>query len=150
MKKLIYKNPSLAPLPQRLGWAICTACFWLAWIYLWLPLITFGLWTMGIHSIYVFHVQPHLHGDPVEFMRITMLYGAIALGLGGGLLLWARLEFMRFHNVSRRAQPEAARIEALAEFSGHSQAAVHGWQQARRMRAHHDDHGHLLDVELLD
>lgn len=149
MNQLIYTDPSLSPLPQRVGWAMFTAFFWMMWVYLWLPLITIGLWALGINSVFT-QLEPNARREFAELGRLVPWYALVVLIMGGALLLWARLEFMRFHNVSRRSQPHAVPVNELADYTGHSADEVNSWHGARRMIAHHDMHGHLLKVDLLD
>lgn len=149
MKALIFKDPSLAPLPQRIGWAFFTAFFWIVWIYLWLPLVTIALWALGIEGFYHYFFEGSLKQELARITRIAVDYSIVAGLLGGSLLLWARVEFLRFRNLSRRLRPHRTSADDLARFARLPAQDIAGWQAARRVIAHHDDHGRLLRAEIL-
>jgi biofilm PGA synthesis protein PgaD len=150
MKNLIFTEPSLAPLPHRIGWAFFTAFFWIVWIYLWLPLVTIALWAMGIEGFYHYFFEGTLTQELARITRVAINYSTVTLVLGGSLLLWARVEFMRFRNLSRRLRPHRTSPDDLARFALLPAHDIAEWQTARRVIAHHDDHGHLLRADVLE
>jgi biofilm PGA synthesis protein PgaD len=150
MKALIFKDPSLASLPQRIGWAFFTAFFWIVWVYLWLPLITIALWALGIEGFYRYFFEGSLSQELARITRVAINYTTVVCVLGGSLLLWARLEFLRFRNVSRRLRPHQTSADELARFARLPAHDIAVWQAARRVVAHHDDHGKLLGAEVLE
>ena len=143
MKTLIFEKPHLSPLPNRIGWAFFTAFFWIIWVYLWMPLITLVIWSLG----FKFYDATFLHNtrsELIDLRNLFVLYLSIIVTLGGSLLLWARTEYMRFRNVHRRTRPLAVSVEELAQFANIPPARMNELSTVRRMTAHHDEHGKFL------
>jgi biofilm PGA synthesis protein PgaD len=149
MKKLIIDQPSLAPLPDRIGWAFVKALFWIIWICLWMPLITVLLWMLGVH-LYNEHFMNSFSDHSPEHRHLFLLYCLVVLALGSCLLLWARTEFLRFRQLRRRQRPSAVQSEELADFASLSEQQIRALRSAQRMIAHHDAQGKLLYSEIVD
>ena len=143
MKDLIFEKPSLAPLPHRVGWAFFTALFWVIWGYLWMPLVTLLAWGLGLHA-YTGYFDDNKFFQMHQMEHIAILYSSIVGLMGGSLLLWARIEFLRFHNVNRRSVPLPVKLDELADYASLSQDSLQHWSTARRLVVHHDDHGHVM------
>ncbi|PRC90600.1 poly-beta-1,6-N-acetyl-D-glucosamine biosynthesis protein PgaD [Solimicrobium silvestre] len=149
MKTLIFENPELAPLPNRIGWTFFTTFFWIVWVYLWMPLITLVIWALGFN----YYDDHFLHNSPSELLdlrNLLVFYLSIIVTLGGSLLLWARTEYMRFRNVHRRTRPLPVAIEDLAEFSGVKPEIMAKLSTVKHMIAHHDEHGKFLYADFED
>lgn len=147
MKTLIIEKPSLAPLQNRVGWAFFTAFFWIVWVYLWMPLITLGIWALGFDAYgdYFHHIS---QSQISEMKHLFIVYLSIIVALGGSLLVWARTEFMRFRNVNRRTRPLPAKVEELANFAQTATQTLADLGAVRRMVVHHDDDGKFLFAEI--
>lgn len=143
MKNLIFEKPSLAPLPQRVGWAFFTALFWIIWVYLWMPLITLIAWGLGLHA-YTGFFDDNDFFQMRQMGHIAILYTSIVCLMGGILLLWARVEFLRFHNVNRRSVPIPVSVEELTEYATLPDEILRSWTASRRVVIHHDQHGHVI------
>lgn len=144
MKDLIFEKPSLAPLPHRLGWAFFTALFWVLWIYLWLPLVTIIAWTAGFYAYGDYYINAKMQHEFTALRHILSAYLIVIIVMGSSLLLWARIEFMRFSKVNRRTKPVPVTVEELAFYASVAPAEVAGWQDTRRVVMHHDEHGHVV------
>ncbi|MBI1890650.1 MAG: poly-beta-1,6-N-acetyl-D-glucosamine biosynthesis protein PgaD [Burkholderiales bacterium] len=144
MKDLIFEKPSLAPLPQRVGWAFFTALFWILWIYLWLPLITLFVWIGGFYSYGDYYADVKMQNEIGSLRHLIAIYTIVILAMGASLLLWARIEFIRFHKVNRRSRPVPVTAEELAAYASLPQQEVAAWQSTRRVVMQHDDHGHVV------
>lgn len=150
MKKLIFEKPSLSPLPHRIGWTFFTTLFWMIWIYLWLPLITLGLWWLGF-DFYDKHFLEISLAEWTSIKNLAIVYVCIVIFLGGSLLAWARTEFLRFRHVRRRLRPAPVEVAELAALALKvSVKKMTELSSARRIIAHHDEHGKFLDAELLE
>ncbi|HEY8102736.1 MAG TPA: poly-beta-1,6-N-acetyl-D-glucosamine biosynthesis protein PgaD [Burkholderiaceae bacterium] len=143
MKNLIFEKPSLSPLPQRVGWAFFTALFWIIWVYLWMPLITLITWALGLHA-YTGFFESNEFFQMHQMGHLAILYTAVVCVMGSSLLLWARIEFLRFHNVNRRSIPVPVKVEELAKYASLPEETLRGWTNARRVVVHHDNHGHVI------
>lgn len=143
MKNLIFEKPSLAPLPHRLGWAFFTALFWILWVYLWLPLVTVVVWVGGFYAYGDYYTTVRMQREVEAFRHLVLIYIGVICVMGGSLLAWARVEFMRFHKVNRRTKPIPVSAEELAIYALLPTETVGKWQAARRVVMHHDEHGHV-------
>ena len=147
MKTLIFEKPSLAPLPGRIGWAFVTALFWLVWIYLWMPLITFFLWMLGWH----FYERYFPHNYPSEqshLKHLFSIYACVVIVMGGSLLIWARVEFLRFHDIHRRTRSLPVAQDELAWFAQIPINKIAELSALQQMVAHHDEKGDFLYAEV--
>jgi len=149
MKTLIIEKPLLAPLPNRMGWGFLTAFFWIVWVYLWMPLITLGIWALGFGS-YGKYFQYISQSQIDEMKHLVIVYLSVIAVLSGSLLVWARTEFMRFRNVHRRTRPLPATVEELANFAQTAPQTLADLGSVRRMVVHHDDQGQFLFAEIPD
>lgn len=148
MQTLIFEKSSLAPLPNRVGWAFFTAFFWILWVYLWMPLITLAIWALGFDA-YGDYFQKNIKNHLDEMKHLFILYTSVIVVMGGSLLVWAKIEFMRFRNVSRRMCPVPAAVKELADFAQVATETMARLSSVRRMVVHHDDHGKFLYAEIL-
>lgn len=143
MNSLIIEKPSLAPLPSRLGWGVATAFFWAVWVYLWMPLVTLVFWLFGVRLFGTF-VDHTLQTDWRKFAHLVVIYAVVVCAMGGALLVWARIEFMRFRSVNRRTKPVPVSVEEVAEYVNLPVADLIQWTHARRILAYHDSHGAVV------
>lgn len=149
MTNLIFEKPSLSPLPQRVGWTFFTAFFWLVWAYLWMPLVTLAIWMLGFYA-YGDYIDRNVERRVGEVGHLAIVYTSVVCALGGSLLLWARIEFVRFHDVNRRTRPEPVGIDEIALYAQLPVEEVSSWSHARRLVLHHDSHGRVLSGEVRD
>ena len=147
MKDLIFENRLLAPLPHRVGWTFFTALFWMVWIYLWMPLATLVLWWLGILA-YAEYFGTTVFFELDQLKHTALVYCSVIFVLGGSLLLWARVEFLRFRNVNRRSIPVPVTAEEVATYTGIPVQQIEQWKSARSVVAHHDSHGNVMRAEL--
>ena len=148
MKNLIFENPLLEPLPQRIGWTFFTAIFWIFWVYLWLPLATVLLWSMGIISYSEYFERASFF--KLDQLKDTLtMYGIVVLVLGGTLLLWARIEFLRFRNSNRRGIPIPVDTNDIAHYAQLELGDVAMWKAARCVVMRHDDHGKVEGANIV-
>lgn len=147
MKTLIFEAPKLSPLPNRVGWAFFTAFFWIAWVYLWMPLITLLLWWLGFDPAYRYflHISSR---ESVDFERLIIFYAIVIGVLAGSLLVWAGIEFLRFRHIHRRLRPVPVEIAELAAFAEIPTEKLSELGAVRRMIAHHDEHGKFLYADM--
>ncbi len=76
-----------------------TLLFWGALLYLWQPLLSLLAWGLNIHLFYNHMV---LLGGYRAFLNLLAFYSLVIAGLGGGLILWARINQWRFRGKNRR------------------------------------------------
>lgn len=140
---LIIERPDLQPRKQRALFTVVTAMFWVLWVVLWLPLITLLAWAFFGYQ-FRFHMLAldGYHG----FLDVLGAYAMVIVAMGGGLLLWAKYNHLRFRGVDRRqgfAPPTAA---DLAKAVGATESDILQWQALRIVTVHHDADGKIKAV----
>jgi biofilm PGA synthesis protein PgaD len=144
--QLIIDQPGLQHPGQRVLWAFVTTAFWVLWLYLWLPLITFVGWLFGLYRGYYFMA---VLGGYHEILRLLVYFLIVVAILGGALVLWALVQRVRFRGMDRRQQRPPAALDALAAFHGIAVEDLRLWQRAQRAVAHHDTQGRLSFIWML-
>jgi len=76
-----------------------TLLFWGALLYLWQPLLSLLAWGLNIHLFYNHMI---VLGGYRAFIHLLAFYSLVILCLGGGLILWARINQWRFRGKNRR------------------------------------------------
>ena len=142
--KLILNAPDKVSAQTKLGSNIVTIFCWVLYIYLWIPLITVIAWALGVTHAYDELSFARQVGD---FREMLMFYGTVVALLGGGLLLWALKEYLRFRNANRRRPPIPASHVELATYLASTESNVVHWQTLRRMVALHDENGKVIGVQ---
>jgi len=140
---LILNKPHLvAPLTKVVS-ALVTIVFWGFFVYLWWPLLTLVAGMLGYHTIN----ELSYAADMFNVRHLTVSYALIVMALSGSLLLWAAVEYFRFRNLNRRRWPSAVALADLASYSSLQESDLQQLQTERRMVAHHDDHGGVMQFE---
>ena len=107
---LIIDRPDLVPSGQKVtAWGI-TLLFWAALLYLWQPLLSLVAWGLNIHLFYNHMI---LFGGYRTFLDLLLMYLMVIALLGGGLILWARINQWRFRGRERRADIGSTDFVAL-------------------------------------
>jgi biofilm PGA synthesis protein PgaD len=146
--KLIYDKPVSRSLPTRLGWTLATAILWMLWISLWAPLLALTAWPLGF-GITGSYLQFPLAATMIGIESIAFFLLASVSISSSCLLMWSWLNYLRFRNTNRRRRRLPAQLEELADYSALLAEKMAAWQKARRVIAHHDEHGRLLEAEVM-
>jgi len=99
-------QPSL----QRTLWGAVTFVFWLLYVYLWLPALTFVLWVFGLYGAYG---ELYARSDRIDPFLLLVL-PLVALTAATVLILWAEYNRARFTGRERRAEHAIVPIEDIA------------------------------------
>ncbi|HET8711187.1 MAG TPA: poly-beta-1,6-N-acetyl-D-glucosamine biosynthesis protein PgaD [Spongiibacteraceae bacterium] len=127
-ENLIIDRPDLVPPGQKLtAWGI-TLLFWGALLYLWQPLLSIIAWGLNIHLFYNHMI---LLGGYRTFLDLLAMYLTIIALLGGGLILWARINQWRFRGRERRTGIDRTNIAALCKNYGVESAELETAMQHR-------------------
>ncbi|HWU53258.1 MAG TPA: poly-beta-1,6-N-acetyl-D-glucosamine biosynthesis protein PgaD [Tahibacter sp.] len=124
------------PLQRRLYTAL-TALAWVAWIHLWLPLVTLIAWGVGLGQVYRFIVvDDAAHGldDLVFLVRAGTACAAV-------FLLWTSYNRWRFRGVERRGPVADATPQAIADYFGANDVVSDRLRRVRRTVLHIDAEG---------
>ena len=147
MKHLIIEHPEWQTLRQRTLYGSITLVFWLAWGYLWTPLLTFAAWAFGLSKSYEHMVTLEGYRGLLHLFGIYLLVIAC---MGGSLLIWAFYNYFRFRGIERRRQRPAVDPTMLGEHYHLDPALLAKWQSCRRLVIHHDDFSNVMGVETSD
>jgi len=98
-EQLVINNNNLLKPHHRLSaWGI-TLFFWGALLYLWQPLISMIAWAFNIKLFYNHMV---ILGGYKTFFSAFIYYSVAIFILGGSLLLWAKVNELRFRGANKR------------------------------------------------
>ncbi len=141
---LIIDRPDLQAWQQKAVFGALTAAIWVAWIFLWMPLITLLGWVFFGYQ-FQFHM---LDLDGYKgFLNLLIIYGVVVIGMGGALVLWAIYNHIRFRGVDRRHASAPPTSTEIAAWIDHPSSAVNAWRSYAIMTVHHDDHGGITRVD---
>ena len=145
---LIIDRPDQQKRGHRVLFGTLTLVFWMAWVYLWLPLITLLGWLFGVQQFYEIMIQ---QGGLVNLKESLIFYSTGIFTVTGSLILWATYNWVRFSGKDRRqTRPVSSGSAAMAKFLKVSEAVIVGWQRACRISVTHHDDGRLASVEVLE
>ena len=124
-RPLVIERPDLQSLSQRWGYRSVTVFAWLAWLYLFVPIISVVAWIAGLTLVY----QLLLQGLDVNELWALLRTYSIGIGIFCALYLaWAGISFIRFRGVERRKAAPFASTEALAATHGLVAADLDAWR----------------------
>jgi biofilm PGA synthesis protein PgaD len=146
LKSPLIERSDLQSPQQRTLYAALTLMFWAFWFYLWLPLLALLAWSLGLQQAYKYMVV--LQGYQ-ELIRILGVYFLIVLLLGGGLVVWAVYNIIRFRGVERRIDALPVTPAEIGRDFGQDPASVVRWQCEQRLYVTHDETGRIARVEVL-
>ena len=112
---LIIDRADLVAPGQKVTALGITLLFWGALLYLWQPLVSVIAWGLNIHLFYNHMI---LLGGYRTFLDLLARYLVVIAILGGGLILWARINQWRFRGKERRTGIDATDMAALWEVYG--------------------------------
>lgn len=122
---------------QRAAEFTLTTLFWLAWLYLIMPLVSLLLWMLGVELFVDVMIT---RGGYQALLEELVHYSLVILGMLAGTLVWVNWNLRHYgrHN-KRTIQPQPVSIEELADRSGLSRAEITRMQTARQLLITFDD-----------
>jgi len=107
----IVERPDLQNRSQRWGYRSVTVVCWILWLYLFVPVLSFIAWVLGLSVIY----QVLLQGLDLDQLWHLLHNYAIGIGLfTGTYLLWALYSLIRFRGRERRVRAPLVADDVLA------------------------------------
>jgi biofilm PGA synthesis protein PgaD len=146
LKSPLIERADLQSPRQRTLYGALTLVFWAFFIYLWVPVLALLAWALGVQQAYKYMV---VFGGYRAVINLFALYSLIILGLGGGLVLWAVYNILRFRNVEKRTAALPVTPAEIGEHFGQEPASVARWQSEQRLYVTHDETGRIAHVEAL-
>lgn len=142
--RLIQKPGSQHPLPRTL-WGAVTGAFWLAYLYLWTPVLTLVLWLLGLRTVASeLYLRTH-EVDPFLMLALP----ATAAAVVAALLIWAEYNRWRFagRDAERRNRLPDVSLDEVAQSLGAS-AEVAQALNAGRVSVLHMDPNHAVPLSV--
>jgi biofilm PGA synthesis protein PgaD len=140
---LIIDRPELVKSGERLSaWGI-TLFFWGVLLYLWQPALSLLAWAFNIKLFYQHMV---VLGGFESFLSLLKAYAIVIACLGGALLLWAKINELRFRGTVRRAQVSEINTHQLAEYFSVSQPSLVKWQAEKVLFVQMSNSGQVTEI----
>ncbi|QWF15224.1 poly-beta-1,6-N-acetyl-D-glucosamine biosynthesis protein PgaD [Lysobacter capsici] len=142
--RLIQKPGAQRALPRTM-WGVITGAFWLAYLYLWTPVVTLVMWLLGIRSVASeLYLRKH-EVDPFLMLALPATAGVVV----ALLLIWAEYNRWRFAAKSseRRGQQREVGLEEVARGLG-ADAQVAQALNAGRVSVLHMDPNHAVPLSV--
>jgi biofilm PGA synthesis protein PgaD len=102
------------PKSERVFWGAVTALFWLAYLYLWLPLITLLMWILGFKGAFDELETSKGTIDPYVLVSLPL----IALTSMITLVAWSTYNRLRFKGRDRRGERPVVGLDMIASTLG--------------------------------
>jgi len=146
LKSPLIERSDLQTPQQRSLYGLLTLAFWAFWFYLWLPVLALLAWSLGVQQAFKYMV---VFGGYHDVLRLIGMYSLVILLLGGGLVLWAVYNIVRFRGIERRTDPLPVTPAEIGREFGQDPSAVVRWQSEQRLCVTHDLLGRITQVEVL-
>lgn len=142
--RLIQKPGAQHALPRTM-WGVITGAFWLAYLYLWTPVVTLLMWLLGIRSVASeLYLRKH-EVDPFLMLALPATAGVVV----ALLLIWAEYNRWRFASKGseRRGQQREVGLDEVARGLG-ADAQVAQALNAGRVSVLHMDPNHAVPLSV--
>lgn len=127
---------------QRAAEFAITTLFWLAWLYLIMPLVSLLLWIVGIQ---LFMEEMIVRGGYQALIGELVHYSLVILAMLVVTLIWVYWNLRRYgEHEQRTMQPAPVSLEEIAATSGLKPDVIQGIWTKRRLRITFDDNDHPL------
>lgn len=140
---LIFRRPEAQPKVARRFMLVATGLGWSVWLYLWRPLVTLFLWYWGAEIAERQWIELAGWNGLIGFAAHVVPYG---LALCAILLVWALVNYLRFRGRERRKARPLSSVEADAEWTRVTPAALAEGRRAKNLVCWYDDDGVLAGV----
>lgn len=141
---LIIERPDLQSWRRRFGYAAVTLFFWLFYLYLWQPLLSLVLWTLGVGIAYLQMVEL---GGFEALLELLISYGLVIVAIALVYIGWAQINYRRFRRREQRINARELRCEETARHFGISVQDLRSWRDQRMLIVHHNPEGRVTGVQ---
>jgi biofilm PGA synthesis protein PgaD len=139
---LIISRPERQSGAQHALFGALTVSIWALWIYLWLPLITGILWTVGIRSAYT---QIFKGSRGISLWVIVWILGAVIVTVA----YWSGYNNIRYGGRTQRRQAKAVSKTMIGRKFGVTADALYTLMHGRSLNLHFNDREELMGVDAL-
>jgi len=143
--KLIIEHPEWQKPKQRLMMGSITLMFWMAWIYLWVPILSIIGWLLGIK---LFHYQMITLGGIEGLIGMLAWYAVAVFLLSGSLIAWATYNIQRFKNKNRRGPRKVVTEEIQADYFKVEVSDVRAWRKSQLLAVSFDEDAQITHVDI--
>ena len=144
-RQLIINSRSTMRLRDRWTEVGITLFFWFLLIYLWQPLLSVIAW---FFQGYIFYNQMVILDGYQSFSESALHYFFLILLFDGVFLLWARVNFWRFHDNERRQAPPDTLLSEQSLFFNVDPVSVQQWRCYKHMVVAFDEKGNIANAVL--
>jgi biofilm PGA synthesis protein PgaD len=138
----VISRPQSQPRVRRTLYGMATLAIWMAYVYLWLPLITLFAWLVGLRTTYLEVYLSQHRIDPA----LLLLLPTIALCCALLLIGWAEYNRRRFGQLDRREpQDDVSNVEVAGALGATTGLAIQ-LRDSNRCVLKMDAHGRPLGV----
>jgi biofilm PGA synthesis protein PgaD len=125
---------------QRTAEFTLTTLFWLAWLYLIMPLVSLLLWMVGVQ---LFVDEMITRGGLQALIEELLHYGLVVLGMLVATLIWVNWNLRHYGGHNKRThQPQPVSLDELAADSSLPLAEIIAIRKSRRLRITFDASDH--------
>lgn len=135
--EMIISLPGQQSVGQRSLYATLTALAWLAWVHLWLPVITLGAWAVGIDVLYQQSMMDDVGHGIDDFLFLLRAASVCAFVF----LVWSNYNRWRYGGPERRGPVENTSQDDIADYFGASDIVSNRLRRMRRTVLHVDPSG---------
>lgn len=119
---------------------------WLCWMWLFMPLLTLGLWWFeGKIAVQQFSADPMAHGH-ITLGFIAILVGCFIVSL----FIWASYNWIRFKGKERRSAPQAVSAEEVAMSFAITPDTIRTLHSAQNLTLYYSAEGKLIEFSVND
>ncbi len=142
-RHLIIESPKLQTLKHRFSSSLVTLIFWVAWFYLWQPVISLLAWSVGVKMFYDHMIGL---GGVKGFFQLLLIYILALVVIGLVFFSWAYYNNRRFKNKKRRGRTWKISFMNLGERYEFTGEQVLHCKASRRLVVHFDEAGKITSV----
>lgn len=140
---LVFEATWAGTIAQKVATMGFAATFWTIWLSLWLPAFTFFVW--GAAPVWGLAQAAERPDDALFTLGLILATG---LAMGTFLGLWGTVQMLSGRTRERPREMPRVTLEQLAESHQVDETMLRQAWQSRRLVIHHDDKGHVTDMEL--
>lgn len=133
--------PELMTRPQRTRDTVITAIMWIAYLYLWVPLISLFAWLLGFELAYDVMIRT---GGASGLDRVLIGYAIAIAAILAIVMAWSLGNRLRYGKLLRRKPVPDVTLEAMARYFSVDPRAAVQLRTTSRMDVEFDEAGRPL------
>jgi biofilm PGA synthesis protein PgaD len=137
MNEFIIDHPEWQTPKQKYVIGFVSLGFWMAWVYMWIPLVSLMAWIFGIQVFEHHMIELKGYQGLIDLLGI---YAIVVAVLCGSLIGWATYNIRRFSGAAQRSARPVVSLEAQAKAFNVSCGDLERWQQSQMIVI---EHGHI-------